>query len=120
MHLKINALTALVISVKIKKLILCKIRKNHVFFLKFVKCKLLNCVCQKEAERLKEAARMNELLQQATEHHSKSLMKHRGWQPWRRLMRRRQQQQQTADVAFTKCCLRSVKHLFINRVPTPA
>jgi len=51
---------------------------------------------------------MNELLQRAVDHHSKSLMKFRGWQPWRKLIQSRQKQEQIAVAAFRKCCLRLV------------
>ena len=62
---------------------------------------------QKEAERLKEVERMNELLQRAVDHHTKSLMKFGGWLPWQKLIQNRRQQEQTACAAFRKCFLRS-------------
>jgi len=55
---------------------------------------------------LKELERMNALLQQAVDHHNKSLMKFRGWRPWRQLIHCRKKQEQIADSAFRKCCLR--------------
>jgi len=59
---------------------------------------------------LKEAERMNELLERAYNHYSKSLMKFRVWRPWRKLILCRQKQEQIADAAFSKCCLRFVVH----------
>ena len=53
---------------------------------------------------------MNELLQRADNHYSKSLMKFRAWQPWRKLILNRRKQEQIADTAFSKCCLRFVDH----------
>jgi len=50
---------------------------------------------------------MNELLQRAVDHHTKSLMKFGGWLPWQKLIQNRRQQEQTACAAFRKCFLRS-------------